>query len=155
MRSALFALLLLFAPASWAQEALPIATEESAVAPQGLRILNAADVDPAEFLWERRIVVVMANSPQDPAFVQQMRDIEAMPEDLDQRDVVVLVDSDRNSDSVLRRLLRPRGFMLAIIDKDGEIKQRRPAPRSVREIVAIIDRLPLRRQEVLDSNPGR
>lgn len=132
------------------------AGDEAAEAePEGLRILDAAEVDPDDFLWEWRLLVVMADTPNDPAFVQQMRDIEARPGDLLERDVVVVVDTSRTSGSLLRQRLRPRGFMLAIIDKDGEVKQRRPAPRAVREINAVIDRFPLRRQEMLERRPGR
>lgn len=121
----------------------------------GLVILDAAGgIEPDEYLWERRIVAVMADSPNDPAFERQMRYIRDEASELALRDVVVLFDSDRRSDSPLRRMLRPRGFMLAIIDKDGEIKQRRPAPRDVREISAIIDRFPLRRQEMLERRPA-
>ena len=37
-----------------------------------------------------------------------------------------------------------------LIDKDGGIKLRKPLPRTVREITRIIDKTPLRRQEVED-----
>jgi hypothetical protein len=121
---------------------------------EGLQILEAAGIDPGDFVWERRIVAVLADSPNDPAFVRQLRDIMARPGELFDRDVVVIIDSDRNSNSPLRRMLRPRGFMLAIIEKDGEIKQRRPAPRDVREISAAIDHFPLRRQEILERLPA-
>lgn len=121
---------------------------------EGLRIIEAVDVDLDDFLWQWRIVAVMSDTPNDPAFVQQMRDIESRADDLYERDVVVLYDTARNSGSILRQRLRPRGFMLAIIDKDGEVKQRRPAPRDVREINAVIDRFPLRRQEMLDRRPS-
>tara|TARA_R110002124_G_scaffold106467_4_gene258263 strand:- start:4355 stop:4834 length:480 start_codon:yes stop_codon:yes gene_type:complete len=119
-----------------------------------LQILDAAGIDPEEFLWDRRIVAVMANSPRDPAFIRQMEDIREQQADLLERDVVVLFDADRNSGSLLRQMLRPRGFMLAIIEKDGQIKQRRPSPRDVREISAAIDHFPLRRQEFLERNPA-
>ena len=119
-----------------------------------LQILDAAGIDPEDFLWDRRIVAVMANSPRDPAFIRQMEDIRAQQADLLERDVVVLFDADRNSGSLLRQMLRPRGFMLAIIEKDGQIKQRRPSPRDVREISAAIDHFPLRRQEFLERNPA-
>lgn len=122
--------------------------------PEGLRILDAADIDPDEFLWEWRILAIMADTPNDPAFIRQMREINERPGELFERDVVVIVDTDRNSGSILRQRLRPRGFMLAIIDKDGEVKQRRPAPRDVREISAVIDRFPLRRQEMLERLPA-
>lgn len=135
--------------------AAPDQTEaEESAPPEGLRILDATGVDPDDFLWEWRILAVMADTPNDPAFLRQMREIEERQGDLFERDVVVLVDSSRNSGSILRQRLRPRGFMLAIIDKDGEVKQRRPAPRDVRELNAVIDRFPLRRQEILERLPS-
>lgn len=135
-------------------EAPEDAAEGAAEAEAGLRILNAAGLDPDDFLWEWRILAIMADTPNDPAFVRQMREIAERTEDLFERDVVVVIDSDRNSGSALRQRLRPRGFMLAIIDKDGEVKQRRPAPRDVRELNAVIDRFPLRRQEILERLPS-
>jgi hypothetical protein len=44
--------------------------------------------------------------------------------------------------------------MLAIIDKDGEVKVRRPSPRDGREIVQAIDKFPLRREEILEQMPS-
>ena len=148
MKSVLLALsLLLTAGPLLAQE--PVTYE---VAPAALQVIDASaeGVDPAAYQWQWRIVAVLADSPLDPAFVRQMRAIEEAPNDLFERDVLVLFDSDRNSGSALRQMLRPRGFMLAILGKDGEIKQRRPSPRTVREIGEIIDRFPLRRQEILE-----
>ena len=143
LKTLLIAALVLAQPA-WAQDDRP----------EGLRILDAAGIEPDSFLWQYRIVAVLADSPLDPAFARQMREIEDHPDDLFTRDVVVLIDSDRASNSALRQRLRPHGFMLAIIGKDGEIKQRRPAPRTVREIGEIIDRFPLRRQELLERLPA-
>jgi len=152
MKSVLLALtLLLSAAPSLAQE--PVVAEEAAPT---LQVIDASaeGIDPAAYQWQWRIVAVLADSPLDPAFVRQMRAIEEAPNDLFERDVLVLFDADRNSGSALRRTLRPRGFMLAILGKDGEIKQRRPAPRTVREIGEIIDRFPLRRQELLERLPA-
>ena len=64
------------------------------------------------------------------------------------RDVVVFVDTDPKARSALRKKLRPRGFMLAIIGKDGQIKLRKPLPWDVRELTRSIDKMPLRRQEI-------
>ncbi|WP_068304887.1 DUF4174 domain-containing protein [Pararhodobacter sp. CCB-MM2] len=160
MKPVLLAFLLILAPGLAAAQTPAedaVLDEGEVVAPEapgGLLILDAADVDPEDFLWEFRIVAVMADSPNDPAFQRQMREISERPGDMVTRDVVVIVDSDRRSGSLLRQRLRPRGFMLAIIEKDGEIKQRRPAPRSVREIGDMIDRFPLRRQELLERLPA-
>lgn len=152
-------LALALAPAALAAQDDPAPEVEAAVEavaePEGLRILDARDVALDSFLWEWRIVAVLANTPNDPAFLAQMRDIEARADYLFERDVVVLTDTDPAAQSDLRQRLRARGFMLAIIEKDGAIAQRRPAPRDAREIAAIIDRFPLRRQEMLERLPGR
>ena len=125
-----------------------------AEAEEGLRWYDGAEVDPDAFLWTARLLVILANTPADPAFEQQVRYIREREDEFVQRDVVVITDTDPAAGSPIRQRLRPRGFMLAIIDKDGEVKQRRPAPRSAREIMAVIDRFPLRRQEMLEQRPS-
>lgn len=117
-------------------------------APPELRILSPADADPADFLWKARPVVVFADTPDDPAFREQIRALQAGAGALIERDVVVIADSDPAAGSAWRRQLHPSGFSLVIIDKDGQVKQRRPLPWDVREIGRAIDKLPLRRQEI-------
>ena len=120
----------------------------------GLLVLDAAEADIDSFLWVLRPLVIFANTPADPAFQQQLAEILERAEEFETRDVVVITDTDPGSNSSARQRLRPRGFMLAIIDKDGEVKQRRPSPRSARELMAVIDRFPLRRQEMLERRPS-
>ena len=103
-----------------------------------------------DFLWLNRPLVVFADTDRDPRFAQQMELINALPEELIERDVVVLTDTDPAAESALRTQLRPRGFMLVLVGKDGIVYFRRPQPRSVREISASIDKLPLRQQEIRD-----
>jgi hypothetical protein len=163
MRRVLAILLMLLAPPLAAQDTdilivesvdEPAEVEPAQAEAEGLRILSAEGLDLAEFLWVARIVAVLADTPNDPAFLQQMRYIEAAAERMVERDVVVITDTAPRGNSPLRRQLRPRGFMLAIIEKDGAIAQRRPAPRDGREIAAMIDRTPLRRQEMLERMPA-
>ena len=113
-----------------------------------LRILGAAEADPAEFLWQARPVVVFADSENDPAFLQQMRGLEGSPSMLIERDVVVVIDTDPEANGVWRQQLHPRGFSVVIIDKDGQVKLRKPLPWDAREISRAIDKFPLRRQEI-------
>lgn len=147
-------LALTFAIAAMPAQGQGVAPNTDRAVADTLRIMDASGIDPTSFLWQWRIVAVMADSPLDPAFERQLRAIDALPGDLFERDVIVLYDSDRNSGSALRQMLRPHGFVLAIIGKDGEIKRRSPSPRTVREIGEIIDRFPLRRQEILDRMPA-
>lgn len=105
-------------------------------------------ISPADLKWKARVVAVFANTPQDPAFTQQLRAIEGGVATLAARDAVVVVDTDPAANGEWRRYLRPDGFSLVLIDKDGTIMLRKPVPWDIREISRAIDRFPLRRQEV-------
>ncbi len=116
---------------------------------------EAAEIgDLDQFLWLRRPVVVFADTPNDPNFRRQMQAIEADVAGLEERDVVVIIDTDPEARSAVRQRLRPRGFSLVLMDKDGEVKRRAPAAWSIRELVHAIDRFPLRREEMLERNPA-
>ncbi|QGX97795.1 DUF4174 domain-containing protein [Roseovarius faecimaris] len=117
-------------------------------AEQGVLRSDAKDL--SEFVWINRPIVVLADSPQDPRFIQQMKFIEAELDELAERDVVVLTDTDPSANSALREALHPRGFMLVLIGKDGMIKLRKPVPWDVREISRVIDKMPMRQQEIRD-----
>ncbi|RVT86992.1 DUF4174 domain-containing protein [Rhodobacteraceae bacterium CCMM004] len=113
-------------------------------------VMDAVEVDLAAFQWIARPVVVFADTPADPAFQQQIDLLAGRADDLAVRDVVVITDTDPAALSDLRRKLRPRGFMLAILGKDGGVKLRKPFPWDVREITRTIDKMPLRKQEIRD-----
>ncbi len=109
------------------------------------------DVDLAGFLWIARPLVIFADTPDDPRYAEQLRLLAQRPADLATRDVLVIADTDPAAATGLRRQLRPRGFSVVLIDKDGDVELRRPAPTDVRTITNTIDRTPLRRQEIRDA----
>ncbi len=111
---------------------------------------DAVDARLEDFLWQARPVVVFADTPLDPNFQRQIELLATRPGELAERDVVVLTDTDPEAFSPLREKLRPRGFMLVLIGKDGAVKLRKPLPWDVRELTRSIDKMPLRQQEVLD-----
>ncbi len=113
-------------------------------------MLEAVDVTLDDFLWLARPVVVFADTPNDPRFQTQIELLAARMEDLAERDVVVLTDTDPEAFSSLREQLRPRGFMLVVLGKDGGVKLRKPVPWDVRELSRSIDKMPLREQEIRD-----
>ncbi len=116
-----------------------------------LEIREAADATLDEFRWRNRLVVVFADTPEDPRFAEQLELLTARPTELIARDVIVLTDTDPDARSPLRLKLRPRGFQLALIGKDGEVELRKPSPWSSRELSRSIDKMPLRKQEIREQ----
>lgn len=139
-----YALILVF---SLLFPALALSQEPAPEAMPGL-IQPAGDTELSEFLWEKRPLVIFADSRADPAFGQQMDLLTQRLDELAIRDVVILVDTDPAAKSPLRQELRPRGFMMVLIAKDGAVMLRKPFPWSVREIVRTIDKMPIRQREL-------
>ena len=127
--------------------------QESDTDPASGIILDARDVSLDEFSWVKRPLVIFADTPADPRFIEQMGYLTERLDVLDSLDVVVITDTDPAAQSELRRKLRPRGFGLVLMGKDGVIYLRKPAPWKVREITRTIDKLPVRQQE-LRERPG-
>lgn len=146
-------LLLLVPVPLWAENP-PAAVEPAAQETPAVGPIAAADLVLDELMFLRRPVVIFADSPADPTFIRQMQLIERDLPALDQRDVVVIVDTDPAAKSAIRQKLRPRGFSLVLMEKDLKPVIRKPLPWDVREIVAAIDKFPLRRQEMLERQPS-
>ncbi|WP_348645495.1 DUF4174 domain-containing protein [Jannaschia sp. S6380] len=115
------------------------------------QIFEAADVDLEEMMWIARPIVVFANSPRDPAFIEQVGELVSEMDRLVERDVIVVVDTDPAARTALRDRLRPRGFMMVLIGKDGQVKLRKPLPWSVRELSRSIDKMPMRQRELREG----
>ncbi len=118
-------------------------------------IFSADEINLDDFLWLKRPLIVFADTPADPRFIEQMGYLTERFAVLDERDVVVITDTDPGARSAIRQRLRPRGFGLVLIGKDGVIHLRKPAPWQVREITRTIDKLPVRQQELREGRPGR
>lgn len=114
-------------------------------------ILEATEVDLDVFKWTARPVIIFADSANDPAFRRQLELLNSRTGELVERDVVLITDTDPDNRSALRTKLRPRGFMLTLIGKDGGVKLRKPFPWQVRELTRQIDKMPIRRQEIIDA----
>ena len=113
-------------------------------------VFSAADITLSDFKWQARPVVVFADSDANPAFQEQLTLLAEGSDALVERDVIVIVDTDPDARSDLRRKLRPRGFMLTLIGKDGGVNLRKPFPWDARELSRSIDKMPLRQQEIRD-----
>lgn len=122
--------------------------EDTAEAADPMEPRDAAELTLEEFLWIARPIVVFADTPADPRFIEQMQLLAQRPDPLLERDVVIIVDTDPSARSSIRTALRPRGFALVVMQKDGNVGFRRPSPRDVREIIRGIDNFQFRQEEL-------
>lgn len=120
----------------------------AAQAQDGLFVTLDPDVTLDAFMWDKRPIVIFANSDRDPRFMEQMDMLRAAPQELLDRDVIVLIDTDPAQNSAIRQKLHPRDFSFVLIGKDGQIKLRKPFPWDVREISRAIDKMPIRQREI-------
>jgi hypothetical protein len=134
--------------------ALVFATPLAAAEDPGFAPLDAASVKLSDFLWQKRPVVVFADTPADPAFAEQMQLLESRWPELSERDVVVITDTDPAAETEVRQKLRPRGFALVLVGKDGTVALRKPFPWDVRELTRAIDKMPMRREEMRAKRSG-
>ncbi|MEO9572715.1 MAG: DUF4174 domain-containing protein [Tateyamaria sp.] len=125
-----------------------LAAAEGDVTPAEALFVEGDVEDLSQFVWEKRPIIIFADSPADPNFGQQIEYLETRAQELLDRDVIVLTDTDPSGDSALRTKLRPRGFMLVLIGKDGGVKLRKPYPWDVRQLMRSIDSMPMRQREI-------
>ncbi len=132
---------------------LPLAAMAQAAEPvsEELTPLPAIEVNLNDFLWKKRPVVVFADDENDPRYRDQIRFLQEQQGELIKRDVVIVVDAKPDENSDWRNKLRPRGFMMVLMDKDGGVVLRKPFPWNVRELSRAIDSLPLRQLEIRDQ----
>lgn len=132
-----------------------ISAQDTPARPDAAVIKPTGDRNLSEFLWINRLIVVFADNPADPRFIQQMDLLNRELEILGDRDVVILTDTNPMAKSAIRTKLRPRGFSMVLIGRDGGVKLRKPRPWTVREITRSIDKFADRRREVEQRRHGR
>jgi hypothetical protein len=130
-------------------EALPARADDAA-----MPVVPAAEADLAALKHAARPLVVFADTPDDPAFAEQIRLLSLRWSELAERGVVVIADTDPEAASAVRTALRPRGFSLVLIDRDGLVALRKPFPWDARELMRAIDRMPDRREELRNDRAG-
>ncbi len=123
-------------------------TSDDVLVPIDLTDEENRSISLTDYQWTKRLLVVLADTANDPRFVEQLELLEKEFSELAQRDVIVLLDTDPSVRSRLRESLRPRGFAIILIGKEGQVRLRKPFPWSVREISRAIDKSPLRQREL-------
>ena len=112
-------------------------------------IATALFASAATALSPHRLVVVVAR-PDDPRGAQQSAALKHDAAAMRERDVVVLSLTPEAARRGRPELGVPphSAFEVLLIGKDGEVKLRRDRPVSASEIAALIDTMPMRREEM-------
>lgn len=122
----------------------------------GLSLLQPEELsdDLSAYVGVARPVVVFADGPADPRVKDQLEELNRRARELAERDVVLLIDTDLLAGGTLRQQLRPHGFTVVLLNKDGGVALRRSQPTPAQTLVRLIDRMPIRREEI-DSSKSR
>lgn len=103
--------------------------------------------------WKARPLVLFAPATDDPRLTDQIGQLKAAAAGLKDRDMVV-VTVLAPQDPLRTRLKAPRdGFLMVLVGKDGHIAQRWTTPQNPANIFALIDRMPMRRDEMRRGAP--
>ena len=113
--------------------------------------VHSAEVQGNPLAWKARVLVVLAADPACPAVAEQKRQVESMGGGVAERDLVVV---QLHAGSVEARALRTRlgldeePFQAVLVGKDGGAKLRAAKPIGARELMATIDAMPMRQDEM-------
>lgn len=107
--------------------------------------------------WQARVLVIFADAANDPLFRDQLDRLDVAAGEARDRDLVVVpAFGTAPGTAALRARLVPSAaepFQVVLVGKDGLPKKISPRPIDPSDLFAIIDRMPMRRQEMLRGAP--
>ena len=126
----------------------------------------AEPLDLSRFQWKNRLLFLCAPNRNHPMFVSLHNSLSAQQAEVDDRDLVIfeILESDPSSintqslasDSALslrkQYNVNPGEFAVLLVGKDGGIKLKRQDEIQLEEIFALIDAMPMRREEMRQKN---
>lgn len=119
-------------------------------------------MDLNRFQWKKRLLLLFAPDASDPGYIAQWDVLNRHQAALKDRDVLILsffeedggdLDGEpideADADAVRQRFRVKRNMAMAIlIGKDGTEKRRDPLPAPMDQVIALIDSMPMRQQEM-------
>ena len=114
----------------------------------------------SEYKWQNRIILLFADSSEDPLFQQQKRLLEDYSEGLLERDLVLFEIfestvvspegdlSEEQADDFRKYFSVKEGFTLLLIGKDGGVKRSENTIVPAEDLFLQIDAMPMRIREM-------
>ncbi len=99
-------------------------------------------------LWKQRAVVVLGAGPDDARFSRQVEALRARHHLLDDYETKLIAAAPGDAGLRGKLGLPPHGFAVVLVGKDGGVKETWREPVEPARIFGLIDRMPMRRDEV-------
>jgi hypothetical protein len=111
-----------------------------------------AERDPlSRYRWTTRVLVVLAADPEGPDLAEQRRQIESLKDGAAERELVVVQPPAGSAEETALRIQLGLGnepFQAVLVGKDGGAKLRAAKPITALELMATIDAMPMRQNEM-------
>ena len=125
----------------------------------------AEPLDLSQFQWKNRLLFLFAPNRSHPLFVSLHNSLSAQRAEVEDRDLVIfeILESDPSSMnskylasetavSLRKRYsVNPGEFSVLLVGKDGGMKLKRQNETRLEYIFALIDSMPMRREEILQK----
>ncbi|MGD2024380.1 MAG: DUF4174 domain-containing protein [Desulfobacterales bacterium] len=126
----------------------------------------AEPLDLRQFQWKNRLLFLFAPNRDHPMFVSLHNSLSAQQAEVDDRDLVIFIILESDPSSINTQSLasdsafslrkqygvNPGEFAVLLVGKDGGIKLKRQDDIRLEEIFALIDAMPMRREEMRQKN---
>ena len=113
-----------------------------------------ADIDLAGFKWKNRVLVVLAPSESDTQLKEQRANDAAAAAGFSERDLIEVAEIGAEGPLHRRFGIGISDFQVLLIGKDGHSAQQWPKPVSSEVLYSVIDRMPMRREEMRRQKEG-
>ena len=104
---------------------------------------------PAYQTGHKRVIELYTHAANDPLYLHQLKLLSADQQGLDERDIIIkkFVFDEHNASGFKKRSAG-ENFTVILIGKDGGEKYRSDQPLSLKKLYALIDAMPMRREEM-------
>ena len=104
---------------------------------------------PAYQTGHKRMVELYTHAANDPLYLNQLKLLSADQQGLDERDIIIKkFVIDKHNVSSFKNKSVGENFTVILVGKDGGEKYRSDQPLSQKKLYAIIDAMPMRREEM-------
>ncbi|MCA6078478.1 DUF4174 domain-containing protein [Fulvivirga sedimenti] len=110
-----------------------------------------------QFIWSKRVIILLADSPDNKNFKTQMKIFGMEKKEMEERDLIVLTNHSAEIPVSDRMQLFQKyasvntDFTILLLGKDGGVKLKKNEPVSASELFSLIDSMPMRRSEMKDQ----